>query len=151
MATFYQFLVSVWILMKLSRLVHVFKNWKLLFENICENTCGWKNVWKCVKCCLKTENCCLKTQTKLKKCMHLHFFFSNFDVKNRSHGTIHIFKNYFTIVFSIFNKKSGIQTHPYFKLKRKIQIIICFSNISSIDFSKGLFLTPRYPNFCSSK
>ena len=64
MATFYQFLVSVWILMKLSRLVHVFKNWKLLFENICWNTCWWKNVWKYVKCYLKTENCCLKTQTK---------------------------------------------------------------------------------------
>ena len=147
-------------------------------KNFCENTCGWKSVQKFVKCCLKTENYCLKTQTKLKKCMHLPFFFflsvflwlyatlvgpvhclrdpqtsffSNFDVKNKSHGTIHIFKNYFTIVFSIFSKKSGIQTHPYCKLKRKIQIIICFSNISSIDFSKGLFLTPRYPNFCSSK
>ena len=46
------------------RLVHVFKNWKLLFENICGNTCGWKSVLKCVKCCLKTENGCLKTQTK---------------------------------------------------------------------------------------
>ena len=43
------------------RLVHVFKNWKLLFENFCENTCGWKSMWKCVKCCLKTKNCCLKT------------------------------------------------------------------------------------------
>ena len=39
-------------------------NWKLLFKNIFENTCGWKNVLKCVKCCLKTENGCLKTQTK---------------------------------------------------------------------------------------
>ena len=45
-------------------LVHVFKNWKLLFENICGNTCGWKNGWECVKCCLKTKNCCLKIQTK---------------------------------------------------------------------------------------
>ena len=26
------------------RLVHVFKNWKLLFKNFCENTCKWKNV-----------------------------------------------------------------------------------------------------------
>ena len=26
--------------------------------------CGWKNVSKYVKCCLKTENCCLKTLTK---------------------------------------------------------------------------------------
>ena len=46
------------------RLIHVFKNWKLLFKNICGNTCGWKSVWKCVKCYLKTENNCLKTQTK---------------------------------------------------------------------------------------
>ena len=47
-----------------ARLVHVFKNWKLLFENFCGNTCGWKSVLKYVKCCLKTENCCLKTLTK---------------------------------------------------------------------------------------
>ena len=45
-------------------LVCVFKNWKLLFKNICGNTCGWKSVLKCVKCCLKTENGCLKSQTK---------------------------------------------------------------------------------------
>ena len=47
-----------------ARLVHVFKKWKLLFENICENTCEWKSVWECVKCCLKTKNCYLKIQTK---------------------------------------------------------------------------------------
>ena len=47
-----------------ARLVHVFKNWKFLFENFCEKTCGWKSVLKYVKCCLKTENCCLKTLTK---------------------------------------------------------------------------------------
>ena len=50
--------------MSRARLVHVFKNWKLLFENICRNPCGWKSALKCVKCCLKTENGCLKTQTK---------------------------------------------------------------------------------------
>ena len=47
-----------------ARLVCVFKNWKLLFKNICGNTCRWKSVLKCVKCCLKIKNCCLKTQTK---------------------------------------------------------------------------------------
>ena len=47
-----------------ARLVHVFKNWKLLFKNFCGNTCGWKSVLKNVKCCLKTENYCLKTLTK---------------------------------------------------------------------------------------
>ena len=46
------------------RLVYVFKNWKLLFENICGSTCGCKSALKCAKCCLKTEKCCLKTQTK---------------------------------------------------------------------------------------
>ena len=45
------------------------KNWKLLFANICENTCGWKSVWKYVKCCLKNKNCCLKIQTKHSLCV----------------------------------------------------------------------------------
>ena len=31
--------------------------------------------------------------------------FSNFFIKNGSHGTIHTFKNCFTIVFSVFSKK----------------------------------------------
>ena len=47
-----------------ARLVHVFKNWKLLFKNFYGNMCGWKSVWKYVKYCLKIENCCLKTLTK---------------------------------------------------------------------------------------
>ena len=47
-----------------AHLIHVFKNWKLLFENICENMCEWKNVWKYVKYCLKTKNYCLKIQIK---------------------------------------------------------------------------------------
>ena len=29
--------------------------------------------------------------------------FSNFFIKNKSHGTIHIFKNYFATVFSVFS------------------------------------------------
>ena len=45
-------------------LVHMCKNQKLLFKKFCENTCGWKSVWKYVKCCLKTENCCLEILTK---------------------------------------------------------------------------------------
>ena len=47
-----------------ARLVCMFKNWKLLFKKNCGNTCGWKSVLKCMKCCLKTKNDCLKTQTK---------------------------------------------------------------------------------------
>ena len=58
-----------------ARLVCVFKNWKLLFKNIYGNTCGWKNVLKCVKCCLKTENSCLKTQTKHPLKVECFFFF----------------------------------------------------------------------------
>ena len=46
-----------------ARLVHVFKNWKLLFKNIYKNTLGWKIMLKCVKYYLKTENGCLKIQT----------------------------------------------------------------------------------------
>ena len=42
-------------------------------------------------------------------------FFSNFFIKNWSHSTIHTFKNYFAIMFSVFNKISGIQTDPYLK------------------------------------
>ena len=37
-------------------------------------------------------------------------FFSNFFIKNGSHGIIHIFKNYFAIMFSIFSKINSIQT-----------------------------------------
>ena len=54
----------VWARPPRIRLVYVFKNWKLLFKNICENTCGWKSTLKCVKYCLKTENGCLKILTK---------------------------------------------------------------------------------------
>ena len=35
--------------------------------------------------------------------------FSNFFIKNESHGTIHIFKNYFIRMFLVFNKISCIQ------------------------------------------
>ena len=35
-------------------------------------------------------------------------FFSNFFIKNGPYDTIHIFKNYFTTIFSVFSKISGI-------------------------------------------
>ena len=50
-----------------------------------------------------------------EQCIHALFtdsqisFFSNFFIKNGSHGTIHTFKNYFATVLSIF---SCIQTDP---------------------------------------
>ena len=34
------------------------------------------------------------------------------NIKNEFHSTIHTFKNYFAIVFSVFNKISCIQTDP---------------------------------------
>ena len=39
------------------------------------------------------------------------FFFRKFFIKNRSHGTIHTFKNDFATIFSVFSKISGIQTN----------------------------------------
>ena len=38
--------------------------------------------------------------------------FSNFFIKNRSHNAIHTFKNYFTIVFSIFSKNKLYPNGP---------------------------------------
>ena len=40
------------------------------------------------------------------------FFFTKTFIKNGSHCIIHTFKNYFTIMFSIFNKINCIQTDP---------------------------------------
>ena len=37
-------------------------------------------------------------------------FFNKTFIKNWSHGTIHTFKNYFAIMFSVFGKISSIQT-----------------------------------------
>ena len=38
--------------------------------------------------------------------------YSEKNIKNGSHSTIHTFKNYFVTVFSIFNKINCIQTNP---------------------------------------
>ena len=55
-----------------------------------------------------------------KPCINVLFMdpqiplFSNFFIKNGSHGTIHTFKNYFATVFSVFSlsKINSIQTDP---------------------------------------
>ena len=39
--------------------------------------------------------------------------FSNFFIKNGSHGIIHTFKNYFATVFSVFNKNKLYPNGPY--------------------------------------
>ena len=58
--------------------------------------------------------------------------FSNFFIKNESHGTIHTFKNYFVTVFLVFSftKISFIQTDPYMlvsqiSLDLKVFSVIC--------------------------
>ena len=38
--------------------------------------------------------------------------FSNFFIKNESYGIIHIFKNYFATIFSIFNKNKLYRNGP---------------------------------------
>ena len=54
--------------------------------------------------CFFSRSCVLFTRP-------ISLFFNKIFIKNRSYGTIHTFKNYFTIMFSIFSKISGIQTH----------------------------------------
>ena len=53
--------------------------------------------------------------------------FSNFFIKNRFHGTIHIFKNYFATMFLVFSfsKISYIQTDPkYLSMDECIYILV---------------------------
>ena len=47
-----------------------------------------------------------------------NLFFQQTFIKNEFQGTIHTFKNYFTTVFLVFSKISGIQTDPiyYFRV-----------------------------------
>ena len=47
-------------------------------------------------------------------------FFNKTFIKNESHGTIYMFKNYFVIVFLVLSKISGIQTHPKGLKKKKL-------------------------------
>ena len=61
--------------------------------------CGYCSVNSNRKCWLSAVNSahmhCLRT--------HKFHFFINFFIKNGSHITIHIFKNYFATVFSVFS------------------------------------------------
>ena len=59
--------------LSIIHLVCMFKNWKLLYKNIFENTCEWKNMLKCIKCCLNIKNGCLKIQTKHPKASKICF------------------------------------------------------------------------------
>ena len=46
-----------------------------------------------------------------------NYFIQKKNIKNGSHGTIHIFKNNFATVFSVFSKISCIQTNPLFTIR----------------------------------
>ena len=106
-------------------------NFSFQFSTVSKRTlnmhldCGWKLCvyvflflfiyWEV----LHHGECCLSP--KFPKKLHcsvglVHFlrdpqtsFFNKIFIKNKSHGTIHTFKNYFVTVFSIFSKISDIQ------------------------------------------
>ena len=69
-------------------------------------------------CSLNSNHKCWLFRSE--QCIHVLFMdpqiplFSIFFIKNESHGTIHIFKNVFATVFSVFSfsKISSIQTDP---------------------------------------
>ena len=79
-------------------------------------------------------------------------FFTQTFIKNGSHNTIHIFKNYFTTVFSIFNKISGIQTYPkrflhlffFFFPNLTLLLLTFYFILSFIHLSKNTFLSLIY-------
>ena len=60
--------------------------------------------------------------------------FSNFFIKNRSHGTIYTFKNYFAIVFSVFSKNKLYPNGPslslsmvvFFLQSHDVERLVCF-------------------------
>ena len=65
---------------------------------------------------------------------HKYFIQKKKNIKNGSYNIIHIFKNYFATVFSIFSKISGIQTNPklsnfweYTNLFEKLKGFLLFS------------------------
>ena len=56
-------------------------------------------------------------------------FFNKIFIKIKFHDTIHIFKNYFVTVFSVFSKISGIQSHSKCPFNKNdfCQLILVFS------------------------
>ena len=105
-------------------MVHVFKNWKLLFKNFCGNTCGWKSVWKYVKYCLKTENCCLEALTKhsLKHRAYEWMFF-NYNLIRFVVLVLYIALKINCFSFLMRNRKLALQTK--LNCKNKSGVTIC--------------------------
>ena len=66
-------------------------------------------------------------------------FFNKTFIKNRSHDTIHTFKNYFITVFSVFSKISGIQTHPKCTFTPKSYKQIVFKIQQSLSIYRRMF------------
>ena len=60
--------------------------------------------------------------------------YSGKNIKNESHDIIHIFKNYFAIVFSVFSKISGIQIDP---LQLVNVLLKNFDNILRLELRSG--------------
>ena len=63
----------------------------------------------------RRQSCCSHTQSYRSRTIHdysldLQPLYLEKNIKNRSHGTIHVFKNYFVTVFSVFSKINCIQT-----------------------------------------
>ena len=83
--------------------------------------------------------------------------FSKFFFKIGSHDTIHIFKNYFTIVFSIFSFHfsaiSGIQTDPKIYMKNKymhIYVVRIFLNAAKLRYpvyTHSMMMWLQQPNW----
>ena len=80
--------------MKIKRFVFAFSLFLLFFQK----RAMW--LW-----CVFSGSCALFVDPQIS-------FFNKIFIKNRSHGTIHTFKNYFTIVFSVLNKISGYPEGP---------------------------------------
>ena len=77
--------VLIWVLMKKQRLASAFSSSSFFFR------CTFLWLW-----CVSSGSHALFTRPT-------NLFFTKTFIKNGSHGTIHIFKNYFVTVFSIFS------------------------------------------------
>ena len=102
----------------------LFKNWKLLFENTNQTEKVYASAFFYFFYFFYFLSVFLWLYATLVGPVHCSrdpqtSFFSNFDVKNRSHGIIHIFKNYFTIVFLIFSKKKRYLNTALLQTKKK--------------------------------
>ena len=79
-------------------------------------------------------------------------FFNNFFIKNGSYDTIHIFKNYFATMFSVFSfsKISSIQTNPSQKFSLTFQGQVCFQQHAIILDAYLFFLSKFNDQFVFS-